>query len=76
MSSGLLTTLEPAPAPVTVVDAPALAPRCGDCGSVLYSGLCLAVGYCASADASATRGAARTSAKYRPAAWTVSGGVD
>lgn len=59
-----------------LASAPASAPVCG-CGETLPpNGRCLAVGTCADADTAATRGAARTTAKYRPAAWTISGGVD
>lgn len=58
------------------VDHPATAPRCDGCNAVLYDGRCLAVGFCPTADATATRSAARTTAKYQPAAWTMSGGVD
>lgn len=48
------------------------------CGATLPpAGDCLAVGLCADADAAATVGAARTTAKYAvPAAWNARGGVD
>jgi len=75
MSSALILSTTPA-TPVTAPAVPATAPVCGDCGETLYAGRCLAVGQCETADTAATRGAARTSAKYRPAAWTFAGGVD
>jgi hypothetical protein len=48
------------------------------CGATLPpAGECLAVGLCADADAAATAGAGRVTAKYAvPAAWNVRGGVD
>jgi len=51
---------------------------CPSCGSVAApDGKCLAVGECADADATATRGLAGTTAKFAvPAAWNVQGGVD
>ncbi len=57
--------------------APAELTRCA-CGEVSApDGACLNVGACEVADAGATRGAARVTAKYAvPAAWNVRGGVD
>jgi hypothetical protein len=59
------------------IDAPACG-DCGDCGEVLPpAGGCLNVGDCRAADASATRGASRQTAKFAvPAAWNASGRVD
>ncbi len=53
------------------------APRC-DCGEVLSpAGECFNVGFCIAADSSATKGAARQTAKYAvPAAWNARGYVD
>ena len=61
------------------VHAPAVAPTCGTCGETdSPDGSCLNVGACSRADIGATRGAARTSAKFRqsPAAWGARGYVD
>ena len=51
---------------------------CPHCGAVAApDGKCLAVGDCAAADATATRGLAGNTAKFAvPAAWNVRGGVD
>lgn len=51
---------------------------CGACaGTLAPDGKCYAVGACADADATATAGASRQTAKYAvPAAWNVRGGVD
>lgn len=57
------------------VDEPRELELCA-CGAPLYAGTCMEVGACERADSAATIGAARTSAKYQPAAWTVRGGVD
>ena len=56
--------------------APVAAPcACGEVSAP--DGACLNVGACERADADATRGAARVTAKYAvPAAWNVRGGVD
>ena len=60
------------------IEPPTIAPTCGDCGEVLPpAGGCLNVGDCRAADASATRGASRQTAKFAvPAAWNASGRVD
>lgn len=57
---------------------PAIAPACDTCGAtVAPDGACLAVGECAGADASATRGATGRTAKFAvPAAWNARGSVD
>ena len=60
-------------------DAPAVAPTCSGCGETdAPDGSCPNVGACSRADIGATRGAARTSAKFRqpPAAWSARGYVD
>ena len=51
---------------------------CPHCGAVAApDGKCLAVGDCAAADATATRGLAGSTEKFAvPAAWNVRGGVD
>lgn len=58
--------------------APAVAPTCEGCGAtVAPDGVCLELGACSHADARATRGASRSTAKYAaPRAWNVRGGVD
>lgn len=63
---------------VAVQDAPAVDVHCRTCGAtVAPDGACLNVGACIDADTAATRGAARSTAKYAvPAAWNVRGGVD
>lgn len=51
---------------------------CGSCGETMApDGTCLEIGACPDADRSATRGAARQTAKYAvPAAWNANGSVD
>lgn len=61
------------------LQAPAVAPTCDACGATTApDGVCMEIGSCAAADSSATRGAARSTAKYgaAPAAWNAGGGVD
>lgn len=63
---------------VDIADVATL-PQCGACGAVTApDGTCLEIGACSRADRSATRGAARETAKYRPApaAWSSRGSVD
>ena len=51
---------------------------CNTCGGTLApDGKCYAIGQCADADATATRGAVGQTSKFAvPAAWNVRGGVD
>lgn len=63
--------------PVIAVSEPATVTACPSCGeTVTPAGKCLNIGSCDTADADATRGARRETAKSRVAAWTLSGGVD
>ena len=65
-------------AELRTLEAPAVAPTCDACGAVSApDGTCLEIG-CIAADAAATRGAARSTAKYgaAPAAWNAGGRVD
>lgn len=65
-------------ASVTPTAATETAVKCASCGATAApDGSCLNVGACHTADETATRGAARATAKYAvPAAWNVRGGVD
>lgn len=56
----------------------ATAVQCAQCGATAApDGTCLELGSCELADNAATRGAARTTAKFAvPRAWNVRGGVD
>lgn len=62
--------------PVQVLEI--AAPAACSCGATLApDGTCLEIGACEIADASATRGAGRATAKYAvPAAWNARGSVD
>jgi hypothetical protein len=58
------------------LDAATIPAPCA-CGATLApDGICLEVGACERADASATRGATGARAKSDPSAWTVRGRVD
>lgn len=60
-----------------IADTPAALEVC-ECGETLYQGRCYNVGDCRAAERRAVRASLVTgaAASARPAAWTVSGGVD